>query len=219
LVFVYGELLPKELFFSAPNRLLRASAPFFIVCGILFLPITIVLWFLGRVLTMFVGESPEKLRASLARSELQRLFDEGKDEGVLIPAQRELAQTMFEFANRPLDQFSKLPGRIPSVPLGARKEDVLRLTHRSKSPEVLITEAASRRILGYALVIDLHISMDESVTEYRPLVEVDMAESPLSVLMRLQGEKESLARAVDENGKTVGIVSLQALTDAVWLSN
>lgn len=217
-VFVYGELLPKELFYTAPNRLLRAAAPLFMICGISLLPITVVLWSLGRMLTMLLGESPEKLRASLARSELQRLFDEGKDEGVLMPAQRELAQGMFEFANKPLDQFWKSPGRIPTVHRGTNKENVFRLTHRSKSPEVLIADEHTREILGYSQVIDLHLSRDDHVTEFRPLVSVKTLDSPLSVLMRLQGERESLAKAVDENGKTVGIVSLQALTDAVWLS-
>ena len=36
--FVYGELLPKNLFFQAPNRLLRLGAPLFLVFAVLFLP-------------------------------------------------------------------------------------------------------------------------------------------------------------------------------------
>ena len=218
-VFVYGELLPKELFFNAPNRLLRAGTPLFIVFGVILLPITLILWLLGRLLTMLVGESPEKLRRSLARSELQRLFDEGKDEGVLMPAQRELAQTMFEFANKPLSQFWKPAGRIPTVQQGTKNDVVFQITHRTQSCEVLVSSQKTRNVMGYVRVIDLYMNTDDDVTDCRPLPEVAHTESPLSVLRRLQSERESLARAVDDNGKTVGIVPLQSLTDAVWNTN
>ncbi|MFC1758417.1 CNNM domain-containing protein [Planctomycetota bacterium] len=219
LVFVYGELLPKELFFNAPNRLLRAGTPLFVFFGVILLPITLVLWLLGRMLTMLVGESPEKLRRSLARSELQRLFDEGKDEGVLLPAQRELAQTMFEFANKPLSQFWKQASRIPTVQQGTTTDVVFQLTHRTQSTEVLVHAEKSRTLIGYVRVMDLYMNKDDDVRECRPFPEVAPTQSPLSVMRRLQSERESLARVIDENGKTVGIVALQSLTDAVWNTN
>ncbi|MCA9215188.1 MAG: DUF21 domain-containing protein [Planctomycetales bacterium] len=216
IVFVYGELLPKELFFSAPNRLLRMSTPFFIFCGALMLPFTTVLWILGRFLTMAVGESPEKLRSSVARTELQRLFDEGKDEGVLMPAQRELAQALFEFASKPLSLFWKSPGRMPMVHRGSEKSLALQISRRTQAPEVLVTAERSRDILGYVRVIDMYVNAIDKVSEYRLLPEFAQTDSPLSVLRRLQDEKETLARVVDDSGKTVGIVPLQALTDAMW---
>ena len=40
-VFVYGELLPKNLFYLAPNKLLRTSGPLFLVCVIVFAPISL----------------------------------------------------------------------------------------------------------------------------------------------------------------------------------
>ena len=43
-IFVYGELLPKYLFFRAPNRLLRLGGPFFLLCSLLFLPVALLLW-------------------------------------------------------------------------------------------------------------------------------------------------------------------------------
>ena len=42
-IFVYGELLPKDLFYQAPNRLLKAGGAIFLFCCILFLPVTAIL--------------------------------------------------------------------------------------------------------------------------------------------------------------------------------
>ena len=40
-VFVYGELLPKNMFYLAPNRLLRLAGPIFLVFVVAFAPIAI----------------------------------------------------------------------------------------------------------------------------------------------------------------------------------
>src|SRR5262245_61791257 len=53
-VFVVGDLLPKNIFFSAPNRLMRRSAGLLVVSTVLFAPITTVLWLLGQTLKLFV---------------------------------------------------------------------------------------------------------------------------------------------------------------------
>ena len=62
LLFVYGELLPKNLFLHAPNRLLRKGGPLFLLFVPLFFPISALLWGLNRMLARIVaarkGASP-----------------------------------------------------------------------------------------------------------------------------------------------------------------
>ncbi|MGI9427892.1 MAG: CNNM domain-containing protein, partial [Bythopirellula sp.] len=43
-LFLLGELLPKNLFFEAPNRLLKRCTPALLVCIVLFAPIILLLW-------------------------------------------------------------------------------------------------------------------------------------------------------------------------------
>lgn len=216
IVFVYGELLPKDLFYNAPNRLLRASGPFFLFCCLLFLPISCILWLLGRLLTFLVGESLAKLRASLARSELQGLFDEGEHEGVLKPAQRELAQNIFSIANQSLDNFSNPFNRATAFHLGTSKSEVFRVAHRNGDSDVLIREEKGQRILGYARIVDLHLDDNPNVDTFRPLAEISKDVSPVIALMKLQSDRESLAKIVDEDGNATGLVSAQVLTNAIW---
>ena len=100
LVFIYGELLPKYLFYKAPNRLLRAGGlPFLFFC-IVFAPISAVLWALGRILQSLLGETPLQVRLTLARAELQDVLAEGHEVGILRPAQRRLAQNLFAVAGQ-----------------------------------------------------------------------------------------------------------------------
>ena len=82
ILFVYGELLPKRLFLMAPNRLVRRGGPLFLLFVLIFAPVAALLWALGRLLQYLLGESPERVRLTLARKELSHVFDEGQEVGI-----------------------------------------------------------------------------------------------------------------------------------------
>ena len=105
LLFVYGELLPKNLFYQAPNFLLRLAAPLFLIFAIVFAPVAAVLWAMSWVLGWLLGQSPKKIRLTLARKELQEVFEEGLEAGILHPTQRHLAQSFFLVAARPVGEY------------------------------------------------------------------------------------------------------------------
>ncbi len=212
-VFVYGELLPKNLFYQAPNRLLRLGGPLFMFCCVLFMPVSVVLWLLGRGLQYVVGEAPEQIQTSLARKELHRVFDEGHEVGLLRPTQRRLAQEMLTLAKEPLDRYATSVARLPSVPKGVAKSEVYRLTRRQKQPTVLVTEPHGRRIIGYVHVLDLKLQPGDVVDSVRTMIEISKTESPVSALMRMESSDRDLARLVDERGRTIGILGSALLLD------
>ena len=213
-VFVYGELLPKNLFFQAPNRLFRLGGPFFLVCSIILLPASLVLWLLARTLRLLVGEAPEQVRLSLARQELQRVFDEGHEVGILRPAQQRLAQGMLSLANEPLVRFSVPVTGIGSLHLGVPKAEVFRMAKRNQLPLVLVTEKRARRVLGYARLLDLKQDDSPTLDGYRELLEIDDSESPVSALMTLQSLDEPIARVVNGQGVTLGLLSAERLVES-----
>ncbi len=213
-IFVYGELLPKNLFYQAPNRLLRLGGPLFLACSILFLPASGVLWLLGRVLRFVVGASPERLQLSLARQELQRVFQEGHDVGLLRPAQRHIAQGMLSLTNEPLTRYCIPIARIASVRLGTEKTEIERIVRRNRIPMLLVTERRGRRVLGYVRLIDLKQDESSTLDRYRDLLTVAREESPVAALVRLQTESEPWARVIDHQQRTVGLLLADRLVQA-----
>ena len=78
IVFVFGELLPKYLYFQAPYRLLKLSSPLLMIVTILFLPISLLLVALGNLLTSFTGKTPFSAEHTFGeRRSLSKCF--GKD--------------------------------------------------------------------------------------------------------------------------------------------
>ena len=216
-VFVYGELLPKNLFYQAPNRLLRQAGPLLLAFTVLFLPASILLWGLSKVLERLVGQSPGRVSLALARKELRRVLEEGHEVGILQPAQRQLAQGLFAVANQPVMRFVTPLQRVIRARSDMSKADLLRIARRQKASVLpLEQDGGQGELLGYVRVADLYLSESPEIGPVRPLLEVPAEEAHIVALMRLESAGESLARVVDDQGRTVGIVTARQLREPLF---
>jgi len=216
-LFVYGELLPKNLFLQAPNRLLRKGGPLFFGFLVLFFPVSVLLWGLSRILARFVGESPEEVQLTLARRELQRVLEEGHEVGILHRAQRSLAQGIFAAANRPIIKYATSLRDVPRARSGMTKEEILRLARRYRIPAVAVEKAdPDRELIGYVRVIDLGLGQAGEVGPLRPFLDIPETATHVAALMQMQNAKQELARVVDTQGRTVGILTAQNLREPIF---
>ena len=211
-LFVYGELLPKSLFLQAPNQLLRRAGPLLLVFVVLLLPISAVLCLLNKLLSWWLGESPEPVRLTLARRELHGVLEEGHEAGILHPAQRRLARGTFAVASSPVTQFAVPLTELPMARSEMSKPDVLELARQHRIAVVLVEGSGSNvEPIGYVRVIELELSNSEEVGPLRPLLEIPDNAIHLAALTQMQSTNESLAKVVDPHGRTVGIVTADRL--------
>jgi len=215
-VFVCGELLPKNLFFDAPNRLLRRSAVPLLVCTVLFAPLTVVLWAFSRLLQLLFRSSPQELRLTLARRELAELLTEGHEAGILRPAQQSLAQAMLVVANQPVKNFASPAGRVVRVTTTMSKSDVLRIAQRHQRTLLPVEEPRDkRRLVGYLRMVDLYLDPSSTLPAPQPLLSLHENQSCLSALRALSQTEDALGHLVGENGRTVGFVTGRELRMAL----
>lgn len=215
-VFVYGELLPKKLFFHAPNKLLRRGGPLLIISAVLFAPVTAVLWILGRLLASLLGETPLQVQLTLARKELQKIFQEGESAGVLQPVQRQVAQGIFSIGADPVITFGQPVDNLLSVPQGTKRTEVLRLARRHDISTVLVRDKDRRDLIGYLRIIDLDLAATETVDQVRPLLKFDSTESYLATVISLQSAQEELAAVTDQEGQITNIIYLRDLVQPLF---
>jgi len=216
-LFVYGELLPKSLFLQAPNRLLRRVGPLLLGFVVLFLPVSLVLAALNRLLASFVGKSSEQVRLTLARHELQGILEEGHEAGILYPVQRSLARGIFAVAKLPVGQFVTPLERLPRARSDMPKAEVLRMAGRYRIAAIPVERAGeSCELIGYVRVIDLGLDASEELGPLRRLMEISAQTSHIAALMQMQNAGESLARVVDSDGRTLGIVTADRLREPLF---
>ncbi len=217
LVFVFGELTPKHVFYEAPNRLLRRCGPVLLLFTWLFLPISALLWALNQVLQRAFPAAPQQVRMALARQELAQLLEEGHQEGILRPTQRALAQGLFAVASRRVREFATPAARVTPAHLEMTKAQVQRLARQQRVSMLPVTDApSSRELVGYVLVADLYLDGTEKLPTARPLVEIPDTETYIAALMRMHESPEVLGRIVNAQGRTVGFVSKRQLSEALF---
>ena len=141
----------------------------FLLFTVLFAPVSFVLWALGRFLQSVVGEAPLRVRLTLARKELQQVLEEGHEAGILCPAQRDLAQSLFGVAPRPVLDFITPVARMATQRLGARKAELLRMARRHGATVLPLMETAGRKLAGYVRIVDLYLDDSDTVDSVREL--------------------------------------------------
>lgn len=213
-LFVYGELLPKRIFYMAPNRLLRLVSPLFLFFTALFAPVAAVLWSLARLLESFLGQSPEKIRSHLARRELQDVLQEGQEAGLLHPSQRLLGQNFFLVASKPVREVCTPLAKVNSLPINSSANEIIKFAGRKKISEVLLYENTKLMPVGYVNTIDLAIGSDEQ-EEIVPKKLFKILRSELfgEALLQLQEKRENVALVVSEKDQPLGLLSINQLTD------
>lgn len=216
-IFICGELLPKNLFYLAPNRLLRRCSPALVACTILFAPITSVLWALSLVLKLFMKQTPQELRLSLARREVGQLLSEGHEAGILRPVQRTLAQSMLSVAAQPASRFVTPNKKIARATTAMSKSDVLKLAQRQRRTLLPVDDVREGRSLaGYYRAVDLFMSDAPGLPAPLPLVELKGEQTFLSALTKMSQSEDALGHVVDAEGKTVGFVTGRELRLALF---
>ena len=215
-LFLFGELLPKNLFFEAPNRLLKRCTPALLLCTILFSPITLLLWAFSRVLQLFTSSSPQELRLRLAKRELGELLAEGHEIGILLPAQQALAQSMLAVAGLPVKSFALPASRAVRATTTMSKSDVMRIAQRHRRTLLPLEETREgRKLVGYLRMMDLYLDKSPTLPTPHLLVELQAEQSCLSALRQLSQSEDALGHVIGDKGNTVGFVTRRELQMAL----
>lgn len=215
LLFVYGELMPKNLFYQAPNQLLRYSAPLFLIFTVLFAPAAAVLWGMSRMLEVVLGQSPEKIRLLLARKEIQQVLEAGLEAGILHPSQRHIAQSFFLVAAKPVGEICSPVLKHPSLPIDTSIDIAIDFAQRNQLTDIPVFEKSRSNIIGYVHTIDLLISDQPSslIKFLRPIRSIAPTELYGETILQMQTNRETLVCVTTSAGRTIGVLSMNQLTD------
>ena len=129
-------------------------------------------------------------------------------------AQRWLTQNLFVFADRPVTAACLSVTRFVSVSADARSAAVVRLARRRKAHHIIVRE--ERRVVGYVRAVDLMLEPEDTELKPRPLMTIPHTYTHLAALMKLQDDRETIARVANEKNETVGLVTLRNLADPLF---
>ena len=193
------------------NLIVRGAV--LLLVTLLFLPLSLVLWGLGVALERIVGQSPTKVRASLARHELEKILRESQEVGLLQVAQRDLAQNLFANAARAVSELALPFHRIPHLKRGESRAQALKRAQRDNVKAFAVTDTGSREPIGYVRTIDLWLSEASRIETFEELPKIAARELHGDALIQMNSERWAMALVVDDTGRGIGLVTFDSLID------
>lgn len=215
-IFIFGELIPKSLFYRAPMSQLRAGAVWFRAFYYLFLPVSLPLISASRMVTKLSKSTRRPLEVVFGRTRLFGVLEAGQREGILTGVQRNLAENLMQVAAQPVRSVIVPNAVLSGVDEQASVEDALRRSELTQSPCVLIHDSEDRRKwIGYVRIADLHSSGLAPRLVMKELPVFDGGTPRLEVLTSMF-QNHALYGTVEEDGKCLGIIRRQTLQSELF---
>jgi putative hemolysin len=232
LVFVFGELLPKDLFRRRPHRLLPLSLPILLLARVLLWPVTLPLRGLSVLLERALGIHGGDLARALGREELLDVLRQGAREGALAPHAEGIARRVLSLRETPIEAVMVPWVKVETVDLDAAPGPVrerigsseytrLPALGRVSSVEEGVSSAkegekgAAARVLGYIHQLDVLASPagSEPRSRLRPLTVLAPSTPVDQVLnrMRIGGRRMALVGSLEDPRGLVCLADLIAV--------
>ncbi len=215
LVFLFGELIPKDLFRRRPHLLLALVAPVILLVRWLASPLAWPLAMLSVGLERLLGLRKEDFARILRREEMVELLAESRRSGAIPPQAEELAHNVLVLRHTPLAHVAVPWERVEWVDLDKGGAEARAAVERSGFTRLPVLQSGAdkkRVVVGYLHQLDvLGLAAGESLeASMRPILELS-ADLPLDrAVARLQGSGQRLA-IVGSLRAPRGLVSLMDL--------
>ena len=215
-IFVFGELIPKILYYRSPMSLLRSGSVGFNLCYYIFLPISYPLVRISRLVSKFGKSDKRPVEVMFGRTRLYGVLEAGQREGILTELQRNLAENLMQVAGLPVDSAMVPASAVQGVSEDSTTDDVLAKSTITESAWVLLHEPGlPNRWSSYVRVADMLASGLAPRHMMQPLPVFTRSVPRLEALTRLNRE-DALFGVVMDGDQCVGIIRRQTLVSQLF---
>lgn len=219
---VAGEMIPKSLALSAPNKaVLSVAQPMSVMQAILAIPVRILNGIGVMLLNLFripPAEGHERLHSP---EELELIVQESAQGGLLNMAEEEMIRNIFDFAEREVHQVMTPRPKIQAIPSEMPLPEMLKLVTESNYSRFPVFEGDLDHIIGVVHIKDLvrqHLRLKGNFDIrllLRPVHVVPEHYPVGNLLTAFKHGRHHMAIVLDEFGGTAGVITLEDLIEEV----
>lgn len=211
IVFLFGELVPKHVNYLTPMKSMRRKVDLFRIVFWIFRPLSIPLvWLTTFLERMFRGDA-KATTAVLGRPQVRELLKEGRLGGVFTDGQAELTNRLLRLGTRSIRDNIRAMSFAFGLPQTATREEAIRHAHTYGLNHIPLHSAASaNEWVASVRVAELLVSDASPDKLGRKIPRLEPTTSRLEAIQAIRSAASGFG-IVEEAGKVLGFVSLQAL--------
>ena len=219
IVFVFGEVVPKNLYQAHADVLMRYSAPLLVPVSRLSRVLGLV-WLLKRLTAIVLrclGIAPDLDEAFAPKRRVTKLLREALSPGTHGEEQSDLVERVLNLSSTRVHQVMVPRDQVVTVAAGADRRQLIALARRTRHSCVAVYDDRRRYIIGLVKVDSLLQRDDwQRVDEdLRPITRLRPHDTVAAALSSMRRDRYALAVVTDQGGRMLGIVTLKDLLEEV----
>ena len=219
LSLIVGELVPKSIALSNPERYATMLSPIMILLTKISYPFVWLLSISTRLLNKLIGlKSEERM---MTQEELKMILHQSSEQGVIDKDETEMLKDVFRFSDKRANELMTHRRDIVVLSANETKEEVLRIIDNEHFSKYLLVNENKDDIIGVVSVKDIILMIGSHQEFYLCKIALPALFIPESlyakkVLELFKKNKNKFAVVVNEYGSTEGIITLHDLTESIF---
>ncbi|MDA7903870.1 hypothetical protein N9B31_09435, partial [Mariniblastus sp.] len=129
--------------------------------------------------------------------------------------QRHLGQSFFLVASKPISEICTPLSRIQAISIKATRDRALKFARQRRMADIPVFKTQKNEPIGYLRTVELMVSdRNAQIAEMiHPFSDVNATDLFGEIILQMESTRQTLARVVSDEGKIVGLLSEDQLTD------
>jgi CBS domain containing-hemolysin-like protein len=219
---VFGELAPRSVALTHPERVARVLAPPLFIFEWIMRPFTWLLNNSAELVLRAFGQNPMPVEEALhSPEELRILVEQSQEGGMLESTDATLIEGVFEFSEKNAREVMTPRTEIDALEVETSLDDTLALVEETRRSRYPVFDESIDNIIGLVLAKDLIPILRRPPAAFsirsimRPIHVVPGSREVEEVLADFKRLKEHLAIVLDEYGGTAGLVTMEDLLEEI----
>lgn len=219
-ILLFTDILPKIYASGHADRVAVRVAPAMKLLVSVFTPVSQSLIKMVYATLRLFGVKPPERSPLVTEEEIRIMIEVGKEQGVLNEQERTLLHRIFEFGDLKVEDAMIPRDKMVAVPETATHEEVLTVLTEKGHSRIPVYRETPDRITGIIYAQEmLHIWREGWLIVLqdliRPPYEVKSNVRVAELLREFQRRRLQIAIVVDEQGKALGLVTLEDLIEEI----
>lgn len=223
-VTTFGQIIPKTIAGVYSEKVACKNANSLLILKKIFSPIILFFSFISKIASKIASLIWKNNNALVTEEELKTLIDVGEKEGTLEIGESQMLNKIFRFSDLDVHDIMKHRSLIQSVSCNASKEEVKRKINESGLKMIAVYRDSPEQIVGVIHYKSVLLTSDKSIstsigyasTIMRDVLFIPETFSALELLARFKKERTEFAVALDEQGSTAGVVTMDDILRVVF---
>ena len=220
LSLIIGELVPKSIALSNPERYATLLSPVMILLTKVSYPFVCLLSFSTKIMNKLIGLNNGEER-TMTQDELKMILHQSSEQGVIDKEETEMLRDVFRFSDKRANELMTYRRDIVVLHPTYTHEEVLQIIREQHFSKYLLVEKGKDDIIGVVSVKDIILMLGSEDpfdlrSIARPPLFIPESLYAKKVLEVFKKNKNKFGVVVDEYGNTAGIITLHDLTESIF---